>query len=237
MTISVVIPAYNEEKYIGQTLESVLQNSDSSLLEIVVINNASTDKTAEVALAFPKVRVVDEPQKGLTRARQAGLNAAQGEILVYIDADTRVPAHWFGHINKEFSQNPGLVCLSGPYEYYDLNKLKLAMVKIWNWIALEISKIKGAYVIMGGNFAAKKQALVQAGGFNPEIAFYGEDTDIARRLSAVGGIKFSRSFYILTSARRMNSEGFVKVGLKYLINYFSVVFLKKPAMKKYKDIR
>jgi glycosyltransferase involved in cell wall biosynthesis len=237
MTISVVIPAYNEEEYIGQTLKSVLQNTDSNLLEIVVVNNASTDKTAEVAAAFPKVRIANEPQKGLTRARQAGLIAAQGEILAYIDADTRVPAHWFENINKEFSRDPGLVCLSGPYEYYDLSKFKLALVKVWNWFAIQIPKFKGAYVIMGGNFAAKKQALVLAGGFNPEITFYGEDTDIARRLSAVGEVKFLQSYYILTSARRLNSEGFISVGFKYLVNYFSVVFLKKPAMKKYKDIR
>src|SRR5207302_647488 len=86
MNISVVIPAYNEEKYIGQTLESVISNAPENLLEIIVVNNASTDKTSAIASAFPKVKVVDEPKKGLTRARQAGLNAAQGDVLAYIDA-------------------------------------------------------------------------------------------------------------------------------------------------------
>src|SRR6185295_6274824 len=120
MKISIVIPAYNEEKFIGDTLRSITESATENLLEIVVVNNASTDKTAEVASAFPKVRVVNEEKKGITRARQAGLMAAQGEVLSYIDADTRVNTEWFKILNEEFAKDPGLVCLSGPYEYYDL---------------------------------------------------------------------------------------------------------------------
>ena len=76
MTISVIIPAYNEEKYIVSCLHSILGNAPENLKEIFVINNASTDKTAELAEKFPQVRVVNEPNKGLTKARQRGLQEA-----------------------------------------------------------------------------------------------------------------------------------------------------------------
>jgi len=92
MTISVVIPAYNEEKCIGACLENVIKYAPDNLKEIVVVNNASTDKTAEIASKFPKVRVVFEPDKGLTKARQAGLMAAEGDLVAYVDATAWCPA-------------------------------------------------------------------------------------------------------------------------------------------------
>ena len=75
---SVVIPAHNEQKYLAECLTHVLQSAPGDLLEIVVVDNASTDATASVAKRFEKVRVVNEPEKGLTRARQRGLPRGEG---------------------------------------------------------------------------------------------------------------------------------------------------------------
>ncbi len=78
MRLSFVIPAYNEEAYLPACLESVLAQTKElgDAVEIIVVNNASSDRTREVALGYPGVRVVDEPQKGLTFARQAGFAAS-----------------------------------------------------------------------------------------------------------------------------------------------------------------
>jgi glycosyltransferase involved in cell wall biosynthesis len=87
MTLSIVIPAFNEEKYIGDCLKSCLKFAPANLREIIVVDNASTDRTAEVARGYgPLVRVVSQPKKGLTHARQAGFEAAQGDIMMSIDA-------------------------------------------------------------------------------------------------------------------------------------------------------
>ena len=244
-TISVVIPAYNEEKYIEQTLKSVLESVQENLLEIIVVNNASTDRTEQVASQFPKVRVIDEPQKGLTRARQAGLEAARGDVLAYLDADTRISKSWFNILFAEFAKDSRLVCLSGPYHYYDLPQNNHAIgkfwnsawIKIWHWFIDRITVVPGGYVIMGGNFAAKKTALLAAGGFNPDIEFYGEDTDIARRLYKVGKIKFLNEFWVASSARRFTEEGLIRTAIKYLLNYLSIIILKKPATSRYSDVR
>jgi glycosyltransferase involved in cell wall biosynthesis len=236
MTISVIIPAYNEEKYIGACLENIIKYAPENLAEILVVNNASTDATAEVAAAFKNVRVVNEPAKGLTKARQAGMLAARGELLAYLDADTRIGKQWFKILNREFETDKEMVCLSGPYDYYNLSKWKEFLVWIWNWLALGWSRA-GVYAIMGGNFVAKKQALLDVGGFDVSIEFYGEDTDIARRLNKLGKVKFVNDFVVQTSPRRLESDGFFKTGFRYGLNYFSIIFLKKPATSKYKDIR
>jgi len=244
MNISVIIPAYNEENYIGDCIRSVLKYAPENLAEIIVVNNASTDKTAEVASQFPKVRVVSEPQKGLTKARQRGLQEARGDILAYVDADNRIDSGWFNVLNREFGNNPRLVGLSGPY-YYNFPEPKSRLVKVWRrswlnlwyWFVYTISGSRKGYVFHGGNFAARKQTLEAIGGFDTSIEFYGEDTNIARRLREAGDVRFVRDFWVSSSTRRFVSEGLVVTGVRYLANYLSEIFLKKPVTKSYKDIR
>lgn len=238
MDISIVIPAYNEEKYIGACLGNIVRNAPENLKEIIVVNNASTDNTAAVASGFGKVRVVDEPQKGLTKARQRGLNEATGDLLAFVDADSLVPENWFKIINREFNGDPKLVCLSGPYIYYDTPAWQQWMVRhLYYGLLARLAYFFTGYMASGGNFVAKKDALLKIGGFDTNIVFYGEDTDIARRLHTVGKVKFCGEFFMPTSGRRFAGEGTVKTGAKYIANYTSVMLTKKPALKKYKDIR
>ena len=236
-TISIVIPAYNEEKYIGPCLESCVRHKPANVCEIIVIDNASTDRTAHVAAGFAGVRVVHEPRKGLTSARARGLKEAKGDLLAFIDADTRIPHGWFDRINREFQRNAKLVCLSGPYDYFDLGAVKRGCVHMW-WSMLAMPMYYATrYMVVGGNFVAKRAALHSIGGFDTSIAFYGEDTNIARRLHSAGKVKFSRRFRIHTSARRFESEGLFKIAAVYAANFFSEAILHKPVTKSYRDIR
>src|SRR3989344_4017530 len=235
LKISLIIPAYNEEKYIGECLLSARKHA-ADFCEIIVINNASTDKTAEVAKSFPGVRVVDEPQKGLTRARQRGLLEASGDIIAFIDADCRLPSHWFKAVLKEFSCNPNLAALSGPYRYYDLPRFQKFMAELGWRTAPPVYRAVG-YMILGGNFAAKKNALHQMGGFDTTIDFYGEDTDIARRLSPFGKIIFRMDFFVHSSGRRLQAEGLLKTFSVYGVNFLWGIFYGKPFTKRYQDIR
>ncbi len=238
MTISIIIPAYNEERYIGNCLCGILKYASDNLKEIIVVNNASTDKTAKVAASFAGVRVVDEPSKGLTKARQRGLLEATGELLAFVDADSLVPENWFNIINREFSADNKLVCLSGPYVYFDTPAWQQWMVKhLYYGMLARIAYFFSGYMVSGGNFVARKDALLKIGGFDISIAFYGEDTDIARRLHKVGKVKFCSEFFMSTSGRRFANEGTINTGAKYVANYTSVMLTKKPVVKKYKDIR
>ena len=234
---SVVIPAHNEAKGIAECLTHAVENTPAALLEILVVDNASSDDTAAVASRFDKVRVVHEPEKGLTRARQRGLLEAKGEFLAYIDADCHLPDWWFPMAAREFGADPNLVCLSGPYIYLDLPYWQQKAADLyWGTIARPVAATTG-FMTVGGNFIARKEALVAMGGFDRTIEFYGEDTDIARRLSAHGKVKFLPAFAMPTSGRRLAAEGFFRIGIRYSINYAWVALFKRPFSHRYQDIR
>jgi len=237
MQISVIIPAFNEEKYIEDCLKILATNLPKEVIEIIVVDNASTDQTSEIAKKFRKVRVVREDEKGLTKARQKGLLEAKGDLLAYVDADTQISTNWFEEIKKEFSEDNNVVCLSGPNYLLGVNHLNKVFVRLyWNLIAMPGYNITG-HIVNGANFVAKKEALYKIGGFDTKIAFYGEDVDIGKRISKIGKMKFSKNLIVFSSARRFQSEGFLRVGIKYVANYLSEVLLHKPITKKYKDIR
>lgn len=240
MRLSIIVPAYNEEKYISACLEHIradVQRTTIGGAEVLVVDNASTDRTAEIASSFPNVRVVPESRKGLTRARQAALRAARGEILAFVDADTRMPPGWIQRVLDSFDVDPKLVCISGPYVYYDAPAINRIFVRLyWGLLALPTYWIT-RYMAVGGNFAAKKSALIEIGGFDTDIEFYGEDTNIARRLSAAGKVKFSMRLPMPTSFRRLKAEGLWGTALTYVANFLSEVVLKRPVTRSYRDIR
>jgi len=237
MAISVVVPAYNEEHYLQGCLRALTNYRTDDVLEIIVVDNASTDHTAEVVRSFPGVKLISEPKKGLTCARQAGLKAAKGDFIASVDADTIIPPHWFSSIQCAFQNHPDLVCLSGPYDFYDLSRTqRLASRLYWRLLATPVYCVVG-YMMVGGNFAAKRTALERAGGFDESIAFYGEDTDIARRLSKQGRVLFDLHFRVSSSGRRLAQQGTLRIAGIYGLNYASQVLLHRPLTRRYKDVR
>jgi len=193
MRVSFVVPAYNEEAYLPACLDSILAQTRElgDEVEIIVVNNASTDRTREVALNYPGVRVVDEPKKGLTFARQAGFAASTGELIANVDSDSRLTPGWMQTVLTTFAREPKMVALSGPFIYYGLSRSQLFSVQIFYLVAFLVYAInrwvlRAGSMVQGGNFVLRRDALEKIGGFDTTIAFYGEDTDIARRMNQVG---------------------------------------------------
>jgi glycosyltransferase involved in cell wall biosynthesis len=236
--ISFVIPAYNEEKFIFDCINSVIQQIKKYKIsyEIIVVNNNSTDKTREIASKFKEVKLVDEYRQGLTFARQAGFLNSSGELIANIDADTRLTDNWIGVVLEEFEKNKNLIALSGPQIYYDIPKKILIQEKIFYFLAY-VTYLINKYIlnissmIQGGNFVVKRSALEQIGGFNTQILFWGEDTDIAKRLHKIGNVKFTFKLPIYASGRRLLREGKFKTAWRYVLNYFSIIFFDKPFHK------
>ena len=179
---------------------------------------------------------VFEPEKGITRARQCGYRAASGEILAYVDADTRPPAGWVEQIWDQFGASDALACLSGPYSFYDLTGIRNKVSTGWFVAAQPIYKMTG-YMMVGGNFAIRRDVLDKMGGFDSTIEFYGEDVDIGKRAKVHGKVLFSRHFVMPTSARRMKKQGFARTAGIYLANYLSIVLRGKPSHTDYLDVR
>ena len=235
-TISLIIPAYNEEAYLGARLDAVMANVAGKALEIIVIDNNSTDGTRAVAERYPAVTYVFEPEKGITRARQRGFLTARGDILAYVDADTHPPAGWIEQIWDHFGKHEALATLSGPYSFYDLSGLRNKVASGWFVAARPLYGLIG-YMLVGGNFAIRREVLEKMGGFDPKIEFYGEDADIAKRAKKHGKVLFDPRFVMPTSGRRLQKQGFLRMAGIYFVNFFSIVFRGKPATRGYTDIR
>ena len=244
MRVSFVVPAFNEEAYLPACLQSILREAEAcgEPVEIIVVNNASTDRTREIALQFHTVIVVDEPRKGLTYARQAGLVASTGYLVANVDADSRLTPGWLRRVLDEFEANPKLLALSGPLVYYDLTPRQSLLVRIfymlaWTTYVTNRYILRVGSMLQGGNFVVTRPALQQIGGFNLGISFYGEDTDIARRLNSVGEVRFTFGLKMFSSARRLRKEGIFTMAWRYSVNYLWTTFTERPFTREHIDVR
>lgn len=231
--VSVVIPAYNEAAYIEKTLQALLQQDFQYPFEVIVVDNASTDATAEIAGGFPGIRVVREERRGVGFARERGRQEVRGEIFASLDADCVPPNDWLKRGVAYFDQSH-IVAVSGPYYYYDASLFFRFILTWFQKIFYPIIHIlfhniwhKGA-VLFGGNFMARKTALEKIGGFDTSIAFLGEDNDTARRLTKFGMIIFRGNLMIPSSVRRFKHHGFFKTSVLYFLNFFWVTLFRKP---------
>lgn len=234
MKVSFVIPAHNEEKLLPGCLRSIQEEIKRSgcEAEVIVASNASTDRTAKIAQEFG-TKVVEEPRKGVAQARQTGFEASTGELIANVDADTVVPEGWLATVVEEFSRDPKLVALSGPYIHYDFSPFMRLLVRAYYRIAM----LGGLTFLQGGNFVLRRDALERVGGFDTSLTFWGEDTDIAKRMRKAGRVKFTFKLPMYTTARRMKSEGLIKTTWLYVLNFFSITFLNRPATREYADVR
>lgn len=224
MKISVVIPAHNEERNIADTIEAVLVQ-DYEDFEVIVIDNASKDKTSEIAKQFP-VKVIHEARKGLLWARECGRINAIGDIIVNIDADCLPEKDWLSRGASNFTE--GVVAITGPYDYYDGTKLfrhtsLFTQKHIYHLMNIIVQKLGKGAVLIGGNNFIKAEVLKKAGGYNTELTFYGEDTDTAKRVSKHGKVVFNKKLLMKTSARRFKSEGTFTITMRYLFHFFKIV--------------
>ena len=242
--ISFVVPAYNEEKHLAKTLTAIASEIERTgcAAEIIVVNNASTDGTGSLAASFPDVIVVDEPVKGLVQARRAGFHRASGDLIANVDADTIVTEGWLNRVLAEFGRRPGLVALSGPYIYYDVPKRTRAAVRAFyvmgfGFYVLNRFVLRSGSMLQGGNFVVRRAALEEIGGYNPLFSFYGEDTDLARRLHAVGAVKFTFQLPALSSGRRLLEEGVLRIGFRYSMNFVWATYRHRPFTGDWIDVR
>ena len=244
LTVSFVVPAYNEEALIASCLHAILAETSraSCGTEIIVVDNNSTDCTRQVVSGIPGVAIIDEPQRGLVQARRAGCLAASGRLIANIDADTMIPPGWLDTVLAVFARDPDLAALSGPFIHYDLSKTVRVIVAIFYRFAfvsylLVRFVFRAGSMMQGGNFVVRKSALDAADAFNPNFSFYGEDTELARRLSKVGAVKFSFSLPAFSSGRRLAAEGLFRVAFQYSINYLWTVLFKQPFTLDWLDFR
>ena len=182
-SVSVVVPAFNEESQIASCLESILE-SHYAVVEIIVVDDNSTDKTVEVASKYP-VRIIRRGSRGeRCVARNDGIQAAQGEIVAFVDADCTVDPDWLEILISDFT-GERIVGVGGVV----LTKESALVAKYRSFIQKEpyseSNKPVEASCLPGGNSCYRSEVLKDIGGFDPAF-FRLECLDLGLRLRAKG---------------------------------------------------
>lgn len=236
-TVSLIIPAYNEEREIGDCLDSVVKQGPDAFSQIIVVDNASTDRTGDMARAYPGVIVLNETHRGPTRARERGREVATGELIAYIDADTRLPVGWVDKAQRIFVERPDIVSLSGPARYFDATPFEQRLLSVLWWASILFVTFGTGYAIYGANMLVRKSVMDAVGGFNRDIDFYGDETELAGRLKRKGKVLFRSDFYTYGSMRRFKQEGILYTSFIYAINFIWTSAFNHPFTKTHTNIR
>lgn len=201
--ISVVIPARNEERYLPRALKA-LRRQDYPNFELIVVDNASQDKTASIARAKAD-KVIYEAEVGLISARQTGFAQARGEIVARTDADTIVPSKWLSQIYQVFKRHPDAVAVTGPSGFYDAGPILKFLSKLIIYSHIYLTRvIMGHYQLSGPNFAVKKAVLEKTRPHLDEGVL--EDMDLSCHVACYGKVVFLPSLFVPTSSRRVRSK-------------------------------
>lgn len=154
--ISIIIPAYNEEKNIRKCLQSIKAQEYNGPKEIIVVDNNCSDNTSGVAQS-EGATVVLESKAGVIYTREAGAKISQGEIIIQTDADTVFPVDWLSRIMKTFDENPEAVAVIGSFKFFDGPWWNKSFTNLLFGLTNTIYKITGNLVyIPGSNTAFKK---------------------------------------------------------------------------------
>ncbi len=225
--ISVVIPAYNEEKNISACLQSLAEQNTARPFEVILVNNNSTDNTAPIAYQFAerlRLQIIFEPRVGRGAARACGFARAQGEIILSTDADTVVPKDWVetlaGAAEKKFKAS----AISGAVVVTDLPGWRGYFFN-WFWPKFNFSfrLFTGGYFLSGFNFGIYKNIYERVGGFNPNLSAW-EDFDLGSRLNKFGKIIFLPSPAVAFSGRRFKGRmvlGVLEYAIEFIRYYLS----------------
>ncbi len=212
--ISVVVCAYNAEPTMRECLESLTKLAYPSY-EAIIVDDGSRDRTGAIADEYPQFKVIHQPNRGLSVARNVGMTAATGEIIAYLDSDAMADPDWLTYLAWKFktSQHVGVGGPNLPPPEGDWTANCVASAPGSPTHILLDDEI--AEHIPGCNMAFRKQALVEVGGFDPTYTAAGDDVDICWRLQDLGyTIGFSPAA-IVWHHRRKTVKSYLKQQMGY----------------------
>jgi glycosyltransferase involved in cell wall biosynthesis len=207
LTLSIVIPAYNEESHLRACLDSIA-NQTIPPDEVIVVDNNSTDKTIEIAQSFPFVTIIQEKQQGIVYARDAGFNAAKSTIIGRIDADTILPPDWASYIKDFYADDAhhGEALAGGCYFY----NVRLPHFNGWmqGQIAFRMNRLlMGHYILYGANMAIPAEIWRKVEGLVCRRTDIHEDLDLAIHTHWAGyKITYHEDFRVGVKMRRVRSD-------------------------------
>ena len=216
MNVSVIIPAYNEEKYLRKCLES-LRNQIEKPDEIIVVDNNCTDKTVEIAQEFD-ARIIQEKKQGMIYARNAGYDNAKYEILARTDADAILPPDWILKIKKAFG-DPNLGGFSGPATYFTTPVLSEISSFVAFLVISGFGLLFGHPTMFGPNMTIKKSMWEK---IRNDVCLRDcdvhEDIDLSIHLAKIAKIRVDRSLVIRSRRGR-----WLKLCTEYIVRLIKML--------------
>ncbi len=195
LALSIIIPAFNSAGTIGKLLESIMTQADDAI-EVIVVDDCSTDKTSEVVRAFPRVRLLrTESQGGPAGARNLGAHHASHDMFVFTDADTVFEDETISGVRRFFTSQPEAVCAMGAYSRIPANNGFTSRYKaLWEYAMIEKGSGRGDVVevkTIGPRPAMVRRDLFEKlGGFDAK-GFKGaeiEDMEFGYRAAKTGPV-------------------------------------------------
>lgn len=213
--LAVVIPAFNEEAFIGNLLESLTRQSYRNF-EVVVVDSQSDDRTCEVVETYrdrlPSLKIVKAPVRGLALARNTGANASEAEDIVFMDADGMVPPTFLQDLVRDMRKRELKIAttLVRPVSHGLFDRFFYGFLLEWG---LRIFQYFFP-IVTGSCIAVQREIFEKVGGFDPTIEF--EDSALVRKAARLGRFRVLVSTSVTTSVRRLDSFGRWRVLLKLL---------------------
>lgn len=210
LRLSLVIPVYNEEHHIKACLDAVA-NQSLAPYEVLVVDNNSTDKTASIAATFPFVKVIKETRQGRGWARSSGFDAARGDIIGRIDADSRLASNWVAHALASF-EDESRQGITGLGRASVLPRTGLLRDTFWSrayyWV---VHAAFHTITMWGANMAIRKSAweAVRGDVCNDDKIVH-EDQDISLCMAA-RGLRIDQDNGLIITTRGQTFHYFPKI--------------------------
>lgn len=221
---SIVVPCYNEEAYIANTLKSLEKQDYRGGYEVIVVDNNCSDNTVTIARRLG-ARIVTEYNPGVCWARHSGTKAARGEIIISTDADTVFESNWLSKLDAEFIKTADLVALGGPCRYTNAPWWGDLYPRLLFGFIYILYKLTGYTLYMTAtNIAFKKSAWTE---YDTTLTQGGDEFDLLSKLRQKGRVRFARRPVVHTSARRLSSGLLYTFFVSFVYYYLAAYYLNK----------
>lgn len=226
--ISIVIPAFNEEKYIENCLLSLLKSEQKTKInyEVILVDNNSTDKTVEIAQKFKdgmNLKILKEEKQGRGVARARGFEEAKGEIILSADADTIFYSGWIEKLTFEIKGD--VIAVTTSCKIVDCSPLTNGIFNFIQPSCMVFYRLFfGHFWLSGFSFGILKSVYEKSGGFNISLQAQ-EDLDLSFRVAKLGKIKFINK-PVIFSGRRFK-DGLLIGFYEYVKTFIEAFILKK----------
>jgi glycosyltransferase involved in cell wall biosynthesis len=205
--MSIIIPAYNEERYLARCLDAIAVQTEVPF-EVIVVDNNSIDRTAVIAKQYSFVTLIRELKQGRAFAQNAGFDAATGTVLARIDVDAILPTNWVEKISAYFEKPNALkTAWTGGALFYNVRFPRSVSIA-YDWVAFSVNRVlTGHPSLWGSNMALPKELWTQIRSEVCTEPNLHEDLDLSIHVYAKG--------YAIVSDKR------VKVGVELRPAHFN----------------